>query len=222
MHSSRRPDSRRATARPRRARARVAPRVEHDLGGREHRALAVDMDGAALEDEGRGEAPRPEQVEDPPGHVARATVLLVDAAVGVEAPVHAGESAAPVGDEGRRGVARPRVVAGDGDHVGAGDAGERTAGAPASSALAVIVTGSKRATARATSAYVARAFSMSSQFSGRHGQAIQQPACGAHSGGMRKPASRGVFTATSRVVTSIDRHAVPGRDCLRRPGRGKR
>ena len=48
--------------------------------------------------------------------------------------------------------------------------------APASSGLAVIVTGSNRLIARATSTYVARAASMSSQFSGRHGHAIQQPA----------------------------------------------
>jgi len=38
---------------------------------------------------------------------------------------------------------------------------------------------------------------MSFQFSGRHGQAIQQPACAAHSGGMKKPASRGVATLAS-------------------------
>ena len=42
--------------------------------------------------------------------------------------------------------------------------------APAPSALAVIVSGSQRATARATSTYVARAFSKSTQFSGRHGR----------------------------------------------------
>lgn len=66
--------------------------------------------------------------------------------------------------------------------------------APASFAFAVIVTGSKAARARATSTYVARALSTSSQFSGRHGHAIQQPVCGAHSGGMKKPASRGVVT----------------------------
>ena len=107
--------------------AGVPPRVEHDLGGREHGSLSVDVDGAALEDEGRGEASCSEQVEDAPRHVARAAVLLVDAAVGVESPVHAGEASPAVGDERRRRVARPRVVAGHDDDVGAGDTGERAA-----------------------------------------------------------------------------------------------
>ena len=80
--------------------------------------------------------------------------------------------------------------------------------APASSALAVIVTGSKRAIARATSTYVARAFSRSSQFSGRHGQAIQQPACAAHSGGHAKAGlSRGLHGRYGVVRVNLQ---VPG------------
>ena len=64
-----------------------------------------------------------------------------------------------------------------------------------SSGRAIMVTGSYGTIAFATSAYARRAASMRSPHSSvRHGQAIQQRACGAHSAGMAKPCARGVVT----------------------------
>ena len=64
-----------------------------------------------------------------------------------------------------------------------------------------IVTGSETLIASATAAKASCAGSAASrQLSGRCGQAIQQPLCGSHSGGIRKPSAAGVEESVAAIL----------------------
>ena len=68
------------------------------------------------------------------------------------------------------------------------------------------MTGSEAAIAAATAAKASCAGSAPSrQLSGRSGQAIQQPACGSNSAGIRKPSAAGVESSVALTATSSTR-----------------
>ena len=161
------------------------------------RALAVDVDRAALEDERRAVAvgalrsrrPWRQRGRPVPGEVQPA----VEAAPGVEAPIDPAPPAPAVDDERRADVADPGVV---GRHL------DHRAPRSGSSVAGVVELGGRDRhrdrLARARSPGDGRrtracaGFAPSRQLSGRSGQAIQVPAWGSNSPGIRKPSASGV------------------------------
>src|SRR4051794_38340627 len=95
--------------------------------------------------------------------------------------------------------------------------GPSASSAPAtSSGCAATVTGSCPAIVRATSAKAARAGPAASrQLSGRRGQAIQVPAWGSNSPGIRNPSAAGVVARGSAVTRRPYRSPTPGRRSTR-------
>ena len=98
----------------------VAPLVEHHVLGREQRPLPVGVHRPTLEDDGRREAARAGQLDDPRGHPGRLGVVAVEAAVRVVPPLHRAERPATVHEERRRRVARPGVVRRHADELNVG------------------------------------------------------------------------------------------------------
>ena len=95
---------------------RIAVGVEQAFLGGQQRALAVHVNGAAFQHEaGRDVAGATLDAQHLAGHLAVAlpgpVQATVEAAPGVEVPVHAAHFAVAVDDEGRAGVAYPGVIA---------------------------------------------------------------------------------------------------------------
>ena len=105
---------------------RVAVLVQQALFGGDQRAFAVDVDRAAFQHEAFGAVTVAVfDFEDLAGHlvvaVPRPVQAAVEAAPGVEGPVHAAHFTAGVGDEGRAGIAHPGVVGADFHQADIGD-----------------------------------------------------------------------------------------------------
>ena len=218
--------------------------VQQALLGGEQRALAVGVEGAALEHERRLVAAHAPGLGDGRRHLRVLVVGREVLAPAVEAEVHHRDLTLVVAHEDGAVVADPGVVERDGEEVDGGSPPARRyrAGRPpsrpsssrASASCAgstITVTGSNRAMPRATSAHSRRASSMSGpNRSSRHGHESSVRWCGVKRAGRRKPSARGVdvVAAAARSVRAwpaswgppVVTPAAPGRrvsSCRREP-----
>jgi len=175
---------------------RVAAGAEQALFGVITVPSPSDVDRAALEHERRTVARGAFDLEHLGGGaivaVPREVQPAIEASPRVEVPVDAAQAAAVVEHERRPDVAHPRVV-GPTARRRARRRGGLSGSARNCASETAIVTGSDAAIASATAANARWAgFAPRAPVVGPLRQAIQQPACGSNSPGIRKPSAAGV------------------------------